>query len=136
MTDASADRYLAVKTVMMPRDTNPQGTIFGGVLLSHIDQAGAVGAQYELRRLGVPSQTIVTVAMNAVEFHRPCYVGDVVSFWTELRRLGKTSITMHVTVEAFQAGQVVQLTEADVTYVAVDHVDGQRRPVPLRRATP
>ncbi len=125
------ERYLALKHVMMPRDTNPQGTIFGGVLLSFIDLAGSVGAIHEIRRRGWPEQSLVTVAMNSVEFHRPCFVGDLVSFWTELKRIGKTSITTHVTVEADQQGQVVTLTEADVTYVTVTTRDGKRTPVPL-----
>lgn len=126
------DRYLAIRVVMMPRDTNPQGTIFGGVLLSYIDQAGAVGARHELARQGYPEKAMVTVAMASVEFHNPVFVGDTVSFWTELRRIGTTSITMHVTVETDRQGVVANLTEADVTYVAV-RTDGQRRvPVPLR----
>ena len=126
------ERYLAIKVVMMPRDTNPYGTIFGGVTLSYIDQAGAIGARHEIRRAGWPDQPIVSVAMNGVEFHLPVFVGDVVSFWTRLVKVGRTSITMHVDVEAERRGEVVQLTEAEVTYVAVDVSDGQRRPVPIR----
>jgi acyl-CoA thioesterase YciA len=126
------ERYLAVKVVMMPRDTNQYGTIFGGVLLSYMDQAGAVGAQHEIRRAGWPDQPVVSVAMNSVEFHQPVFVGDVVSFWTKLIRVGRTSITMHVTVEADRQGEVTQLTEAEVTYVAVDMTGGDRRPVPIR----
>ena len=126
------DRYLAIKIVMMPRDTNPFGTIFGGVVLSYIDQAGAVGAYHEIRRAGWPDQPIVSVAMNSVEFHRPVFVGDIVSFWTSLVKIGTTSITMHVDVEADRQGQAVHLTEAKVTYVAVDLAGGQRRPVPIR----
>ena len=126
------DRYLAIKVVMMPRDTNPHGTIFGGVLLSYIDQAGAVGARHEVRRAGWPDQPVVSVAMNGVEFHLPVFVGDVVSFWTRLVKVGRTSITMHVDVEAERRGEVVQLTEAEVTYVAVDLTGGQRLPVPIR----
>ncbi len=126
------DRYLAIKVVMMPRDTNPYGTIFGGVLLSHIDMAGAVGAHQEVRKAGWPDQPIVSVAMNSVEFHCPVFVGDTVSFWTRLVKVGRTSITMHVDVEADRRGEVVHLTEAEVTYVAVDLSGGQRRPVPIR----
>jgi acyl-CoA thioesterase YciA len=125
-------RYLAIKVVMMPRDTNPHGTIFGGVVLSYIDQAGAVGATHEIRRAGWPDQPIVTVAMDSVEFHRPVFVGDMVSFWTRLVRVGKTSITMRVDVEADRRGEVAHLTEAEVTYVAVDLADGGRRPIPIR----
>lgn len=132
MTEQPPERYLALKHVMMPRDTNPQGTIFGGVLLSYIDLAGSVGAIYEVRKSGWPEQSIVTVAMNSVEFHQPCYVGDLVSFWTELVKVGQTSITVHVTVEADQQGQNVKLTEADVTFVSVRTEEGQRVPVPIR----
>ena len=131
MSDAS-DRYLALKVMMMPRDTNPYGTIFGGVLLSYIDQAGAIGARHEIARHGFPKQDIVTVAMESVEFHRPVFVGDAVSFWTERRELGTTSITMHITVETERDGAVIKLTQADVTYVAVTTKGKERRPVALR----
>jgi acyl-CoA thioesterase YciA len=126
------DRYLAIKVVMMPRDTNPHGTIFGGVLLSYIDQAGAVGAHYECGCAGWPYQPLVSVAMNGVEFHLPVFVGDVVSFWTRQVKTGRTSITMHVDVETERQGDVAQLTEAEVTYVAVDLSVKEPRAVPIR----
>ena len=132
MNDTSDKRYLAIKAVMMPRDTNPYGTIFGGVTLSYIDEAGAVGAQHEIRRAGWPDQPIVTVAVNGVEFHQPVLVGDVVSFYTRVVRVGRTSITMHVTVETDRDGKAVQLTEAQVTYVAVKLEEQRRQPVPIR----
>lgn len=128
----SEPRYLAVKVVMMPRDTNPYGTIFGGVLLSYIDQAGAIGARHEIQLNGWRIQPIVTVAMQSVEFHEPVFVGDTVSFWTVLRRIGNTSITMLVTVEAERNGQPRLLTQAEVTYVSVASQDGERKPVPIR----
>ncbi len=127
-----SDRYLAIKVLMMPRDTNPYGTIFGGVVMSYVDQAGAAGAHYEIRRAGWPDQPIVTVAMERVEFHLPVFVGDIVSFWTRLVKVGRTSITIHVDVEADRRGEPVHLTEAEVTYVTVDLTGGQRRPVPVR----
>ena len=132
MNDTSDKGYLAIKAVMMPRDTNPYGTIFGGVTLSYIDQAGAVGAQHEIRRAGWPDQPIVTVAMNSVEFHEPVFVGDSVSFYTRAVRIGRTSITMHVTVETDRHGEAVRLTEAEVTYVAVKQDEHGRQPVPVR----
>ena len=135
MSDDENDRYLALKVMMMPRDTNPYGTIFGGVILSYIDQAGAIGARFEIARRDFPKQDLVTVAMASVEFHQPVFVGDAVSFWTELRGIGKTSITMHITVEAERDGEATKLTEADVTYVSV-HTDGHiRKPVPIRGRT-
>jgi acyl-CoA thioesterase YciA len=129
---SSTERYLALKVVMMPRDTNPYGTIFGGVIMSYIDQAGAVGARHEIARQGFPNQPLVTVAVKSLEFHKPVFVGDTISLWTELRRIGTTSITMHVTVESNHDGQLMMVTEADVTYVAV-RLEGERRqPVAIR----
>lgn len=125
-------RYLAIKVMMMPRDTNPHGTIFGGVLLSYIDQAGAAGARHFIRCAGWKDHPVVTVAMDKVEFHRPVYVGDVVSFWTEVRRIGRTSIAIHVRVEADRNGDVDQLTDAEVTYVAVEASNLERVTVPIR----
>ena len=125
-------RYLALKAVMMPRDTNPHGTIFGGVLLSYIDQAGAVGAGNVIVQSGWPRRSLVTVGMQSVAFHEPVLVGDLVSFWTTVVRIGATSITMHVDVETERERQTLKLTEAQVTYVAVDLAGGDRRPVPIQ----
>jgi acyl-CoA thioesterase YciA len=113
------------RVLMMPRDTNPSGTIFGGVILSYIDQAGAEEAIHRGAR------RVVTVAMNEVVFHEPVFVGDLVSFYTELVRMGRTSIAVKVRVRAARRSdrrQVVDVTEAEITYVNVD-VDG--RPVPV-----
>lgn len=126
-----SEPYLAIQVVMMPRDTNPHGTIFGGVILSYIDQAGAIGARREVVRAGGPLPFLVTVALNRVEFHEPVLVGDVVRFLTEKVRIGRTSITMHVRVEADRGGEVVHLTEAEVVYVGVDQNVLERRPIPL-----
>jgi acyl-CoA thioesterase YciA len=127
-----SERYLALKTVMMPRDTNPQGTIFGGVLLSQIDQAGAIGAHREMRRLQSAARMIVTVAMNKVEFLEPVHVGDVVSYYAQVSRVGRTSIAMHVDVEVERAGTIIKATEADVVYVAIAETPEGRKPVPVR----
>ena len=105
----------AIRVVMMPRDTNPQGSIFGGVLLSLIDQAAYVEARRQAEHL------YVTVAMNGVEFHKPVYVGDVLSLWAETTRIGRTSISVQVTVQTTHPGDVVmKVTEAEVTLVAID----------------
>jgi acyl-CoA thioesterase YciA len=132
MSDQAQHRYLAIKVVMMPRDTNPYGTIFGGVILSYIDQAGAVGARHEIEIQGFPAQPLVTVAMESVEFREPVFVGDTLSFWTNTCRIGDTSITMHVTVETERDGESRLLTQADVTYVAVALRPDGRRPVSIR----
>src|SRR5207248_3169742 len=114
------DPYLAIQVIMMPRDVNPHGTIFGGVILSYIDQAGAIGARREVVRRGGQPPFVVTVALNRVEFHKPVLVGDVVRFLTRVVRLGRTSITMHVSVEAERGTEVLQVTEAEVVYVGID----------------
>jgi acyl-CoA thioesterase YciA len=125
------DPYLAIQVVMMPRDTNPQGTIFGGVILSCIDQAGAIGARREVIRAGGHPPVVVTVAMNRVEFKKPVLVGDVVRFLTKFVRLGRTSITMQVFVEVERGEEVLQVTEAEVVYVGIDPDTPERRPKPL-----
>src|SRR6516162_8416039 len=102
-----SDPYLAIQVVMLPRDTNPHGTIFGGVILSYIDQAGAIGARREVICAGGAPPFFVTVAMNRVEFKKPVLVGDVVRFLVRLVRMGRTSITMHVAVEALRGTDVL-----------------------------
>jgi acyl-CoA thioesterase YciA len=138
-----SEPYLALQVVMMPRDANPQpmmhpngqftsySTIFGGILLSYIDQAGAVAARREVIRAGGPPPVIVTVAMNRVEFKKPVLVGDVVRFLTRLVRIGRTSITMHVCVEAERGQEVLQVTEAEVVYVGINPNTPERKPTPL-----
>jgi len=118
----------AIRVLMMPRDTNAHGTIFGGVILSYIDQAGAI----EARRQG--SRLMVTVSMDKIVFHAPVFVGDLVSFWTETTKIGNTSITVKVVVEAIRGNDPnskVMVTEAQVVYV---NVGTDRKPAPLRPA--
>ncbi len=126
-----SEPYLAIQVVMMPRDLNPLGSIFGGVILSYIDQAGAIGARREVVRAGGALPYVVTVAVNRVEFKQAVLVGDVVRFVTRLTRIGRTSITMHVTVEAEREGKILHVTDAEVVYVGIDPSTPDRRPVPL-----
>ena len=126
-----SEPYTAIQVVMMPRDCNPHGTIFGGILLSYIDQAGAVGARREVVRAGGELPNLVTVAVNRVEFLQPVFVGDVVRFITRVVRIGRTSITMHVQVEAERGCDVIQVTSAELVYVGVDLSTPQRKPKPL-----
>jgi acyl-CoA thioesterase YciA len=126
-----SEPYLAIQVLMMPNQVNPQGTIFGGVILSYIDQAGAIGGRHEVIQAGGPPPFLVTVAMNRVEFKRPVFVGDVVRFRTRLVQMGRTSITVQVSVEAERGHQVVRVTEAEVVYVSIDLSSADRRPVPL-----
>lgn len=124
------DKVPSIRVVMMPRDTNALGTIFGGVILSEIDLAAAIEAHKSH-----PSK-LVTIAMDKVEFKQPVQVGDLVSFFTETTRVGRTSITAHVSVWAqrrFGGGEFVHVTEADVTMVAVDD---QGKPTPVLRPPP
>lgn len=115
----------AIRVMMMPRDTNAVGTIFGGIILSYIDQAGAVEAHRVCHGI------LVTVAMNAVEFHEPVFVGDLVSFYADVFEVGKTSIKIKVVVEAerrIRANTKVTVTEAEVVFV---HVDRDGNPIPI-----
>ncbi len=121
--------YVALQTVMMPRDANAQGTIFGGVILSLIDMAAYVGARRLVIQAGGAVPVLVTVAINRVEFHQPVFVGDVVRCLVRLVKLGRTSITVLVTVEAERGTATHQVTEAEVVYVGVD--GESRRPKPL-----
>ncbi|CAN5128287.1 acyl-CoA thioesterase [soil metagenome] len=108
----------AIRITLLPRDTNPQGTIFGGIILSYIDIAGAVEAHRRTR-----IERFVTVAMREVVFHAPVFVGDLVSFYAQTLRIGTTSITIRVVVEAERYGGTsdrIKVTEAEVVYVAVD----------------
>ena len=121
-----ADRVPAIKVILLPKDTNAMGTIFGGVILSHVDLASAVEARKAARL------RYVTKAMREVEFHQPVFLGDIVSFYTETVRIGGTSITVKVTVEAERwgsgHGEKVMVTEAEVVLVAVDDA-GRPRPI-------
>ena len=108
----------AIRITLLPRDTNSQGTVFGGIILSYIDMAGAIEAH---RRTGMPR--FVTVAMREVIFHKPVFVGDLVSFYAETIRVGSTSITVRVVVEVERVGisrDRIKVTDAEVVYVAVD----------------
>ena len=120
-----SDKVPAIRQVMMPRDTNAVGTIFGGVILSQIDLAAAIEAH--THHLG----QVVTVSMDKVDFKAPVRVGDLVSFFTETRKTGRTSVTVHVAVWAqrrFGGGEHSYVTEAEVTMVAVDD---DFKPIPI-----
>lgn len=122
----AAVREPALRVTMLPRDTNARGTIFGGVILSHIDLAGAIAAHQHA------AKNFVTKAMREVEFIAPVYVGDVVSFYVQTVREGRTSLTVRVEVEAERfgtRGQRARVTAAEVVYVAIDE---NERPTPIR----
>jgi acyl-CoA thioesterase YciA len=114
----STHRDPAIRITLLPRDTNSQGTVFGGIILSYIDMAGAIEAHRKTHM-----ERFVTVAMREVIFHKPVFVGDLVSLYAETVAIGNTSITIRVIVEAERVGvgtEQVRVTEAEVVYVAVD----------------
>jgi acyl-CoA thioesterase YciA len=113
------ERFPAIRLTMLPRDTNAYGTIFGGVILSYIDLAGGIEARRQ------SPKKFVTKAMREVIFVAPVHLGDLVTFYTRTVRIGKTSISVDVEVEAERLGlggtkEIVRVTEAEVIYVAVD----------------
>ncbi|MEO7970039.1 MAG: hotdog domain-containing protein [bacterium] len=123
----------AIRITLLPRDTNSAGTIFGGVILSYIDMAGAIEAHRHTRM-----PRFVTVAMREVIFHKPVFVGDLVSFYAETVSVGQTSITIRVIVETERVGsttEVLRVTEAEVVYVAVDENRQKTRIVNCESAT-
>ena len=117
-----------LRVTLMPRDTNRHGTIFGGIIMSHIDLAGAIEA-----RKACGPHNFVTIALDHVVFHKPVFLGDVLSLYTETTKIGRTSVTTRVIVEATRADtqETVRVTEADVVYVAVDK---DWKPVPVRES--
>ncbi len=111
-------RNAAIRITMMPRDTNAHGTVFGGIILSYIDIAGGVEAVRHTHH-----DRFVTVAMHEIVFLEPVFVGDLVSFYARTVKVGNTSITIRVVVEAERFGshgQSVRVTEAEVIYVAIN----------------
>lgn len=120
-----ADKLPTIRVVAMPKDTNPGGSIFGGWIMSQIDSAAAIPALERARG------RVVTVAVNSMEFHEPVFVGDVVSCYAEVIKTGRSSITVNVDVYAERNPTnpvIVKVTEAQLTYVALDE---NRKPRPL-----
>ncbi|MEM7230201.1 MAG: acyl-CoA thioesterase [Planctomycetota bacterium] len=119
------DRMTALRIVTMPKDTNHYGTVFGGVILSYIDQAAFI----EARRHG--RHRWVTVSVDRVDFVATVEVGDTVCFLTQTTRTGNTSITVNIRVQAerYRTGDIVHVTEAQLTMVSVDR---HGKPIPFR----
>jgi acyl-CoA thioesterase YciA len=122
------DRELVLKVIPMPADTNGNGDIFGGWVMAQVDLAGSVlPARHVQGRMA-------TVAVNEFVFRHPVRVGDILSFFSSVTRVGRTSITVEVEVYAerfSEQGNYVKVTEARLTYVAID-ADGRPRPLPVR----
>ncbi len=120
-----AGREPVLRVVPMPADANPSGDIFGGWIMSQVDIAGSIPA------LRLAKGRVATIAVNSFVFKQPVLIGDLVSFFAEIARVGRTSITVNVEVYAqrrFEQEITVKVTEATLTYVAVD---GNRRPRPV-----
>lgn len=122
VTTLPAGKEPTLRVVPMPADSNPSGDIFGGWVMSHVDIAGSIPA------IRLARGRVATVAVNSFVFRQPIMIGDLVSFYAEVVRVGRTSITVSVEVYAQRdrlGEQCVKVTEATLTYVAVDD---QRRP--------
>ena len=122
------DKELVLKVIPMPADTNGNGDIFGGWVMAQVDLAGSVlPARHVQGRMA-------TVAVNEFVFRHPVRVGDILSFFSSVTRVGRTSITVEVEVYAerfSEQGNYVKVTEARLTYVAID-AEGRPRPLPAR----
>jgi acyl-CoA thioesterase YciA len=116
---------LAIRTLAMPADANPSGDIFGGWVLSQMDIGGGITAGRRARG------RVATVAVTAMTFHLPVYVGDVLCVYADIERVGRTSISIHLEAWALRArhGERVRVTEGDFVFVAIDG-EGRPRPVP------
>ena len=117
------ERQPTIRVVARPADTNAAGEIFGGWIMSQVDIAGSIAA-YRFAK-----GRVVTVAVDSLQFHQPVFVGDLVSCYADVMRVGRTSMTVQVEVYAERdrggGAENLKVTEAKVTYVAVD---AQRRP--------
>jgi len=123
------NRQPTLRVVAMPADTNPAGHIFGGWITSRMDNAGAVVA------VEYANSRVVTVAVTSIEFHQPVFVGDLVSCFAKIEKVGKTSITVKIEVYAqriqAEGTRCIKVTEAVIVYVAVNE-DGTARQLPKR----
>ena len=120
------DRELVLRVMPMPADVNGNGDIFGGWVMAQVDVAGAV-LPYRIAK-----GRIATVAVNQFVFKQPVSLGDLLSFYARVERIGTTSVTVHVEVYAERNPvdpQIVKVTEASLTYVAID-AEGRPRPLP------
>ncbi len=124
MTDEKPQGTLAIRTLAMPADTNPDGDIFGGWVLSQMDIAGGILTKKKARG------RTVTVAVDGMEFHLPVHVGDVLCCYADIIKEGRTSLTVKIEAWAIRKFDTtrVKVTEGIFTYV---HVDNMRRPTPL-----
>ena len=116
---------LTIRTIAMPADTNANGDIFGGWVISRMDQAGGIAAVERTRGRAV------TIAIEAMTFHRPMKVGDVLEVYTDIGRIGRTSMKIHIEAwsQRFMTHMREKVTDGTFTFVAVDD-GGRPRPIP------
>lgn len=122
-------RHATLRVVPMPADLNPNGDVFGGWVMAQVDVAGSIPA---LRRT---RGRVATVSVNSFQFKQPISVGDIVSFYADVVHVGTTSITVKVEVFAernYAAPEIVKVTEAELTYVAIDG-EGRKRVIPAEQ---
>lgn len=128
-TQLPTDREPVIRIIPMPKDTNPNGDIFGGWIMSHVDLAGSIVAAARIRG------RMATVAVNQFTFKHPVYVGDLVSIYGRVEHVGNTSLTVYAEVYVQRStigrfsGEIVRVTDASVTYVALDD-NGRPTPIP------
>jgi acyl-CoA thioesterase YciA len=121
------DAELVLRVVPMPADANANGDIFGGWVMAQVDIAGSVPA------VRLAKGRVATVAVNSFHFKQPVSVGDLLSFWARVVKVGVSSVTVHVEVSAERHPEdpiLVKVTDAILTYVAIDRL-GQKRPLPV-----
>ncbi len=126
MAAGAGERLPIIRQVAMPKDANASGDIFGGWIMSQVDLAASVVAhQYSGRR-------VATVAVNSFQFKQPVFIGDLVSCYAEVARVGTTSITIEVEVyvERRRVEAPIKVTEATLTFVAIDE---NRRPIAIEK---
>ncbi len=130
MTEAKPRGTLTVRVIAMPADTNANGDIFGGWVLSRMDQAGGIAAVERAKGRAV------TIAIQAMTFHRPMRVGDVLEVFTEVTKVGRTSMTIHIEAFGvrFKTRVREKVTDGIFTFVAIDD-DGKPRPIPHETIT-
>ena len=124
--DLTPDMELVMRVMPMPKDANGNGDIFGGWIMAQVDLAGCV------LPARVARGRVTTVAVNAFQFKNAVSVGDLLTFYARMERIGNTSMTVHVEVWAERRPSdpmLVKVTEANITYVAIDH-EGRPRSVP------
>lgn len=112
----------ALRVLMFPKDTNPSGNIFGGVILSHVDVAAGIAAR------SATKHRVVTRSFKEAEFKKPVKIGDLLTCWAWVTKVGTSSITTRVVAEVERNGEYIKVTEAEVVYVSVDESD---RPIPI-----